>query len=221
MTSFRNFLEGSQDNANRAEAIDIANKVIQFIGSPQNRYGKGLEYDREYGLKIGEIIPKYKNLYLKFINQPGFGKNQHLGLYNNSIISIALPQRTLAIALPSAFENGHLLHTRRTISDKVANALKKPNNYETFIHEIIHYLDAKRTKKKIFKNYPYGASDAEYYNHPSEYNANLQSFMARWGNKTLQELLEMLPKEKWFSMLNDKLKKHTLKRIALIKSQET
>lgn len=209
--NFRHFIENVQDETLRLQAKNIVDTIINYIKTDVNNlYGSGLEYNKNYGFNLAQILPGHR-LWLKFITQAGWGKNKNsLGEYGNGIISVALPMRTYNVAIQASLKNGIVDYSRRTINPVVAKFMLKPDNYETMLEEVTHYLDAKRTKGKIFKNYPYNATDAEYYNHPSEYNAKLQAFLARVGKPVDINVLKAQP---WFNQLNDKLKRHVLRRV--------
>jgi hypothetical protein len=220
--TFREWMinEGAEDEKWRSVAVSIADRIIAYINSTQNLYGKGLPYDWKDGFRLGEIIPEYPQMRLKFINQPGFGKNQDAsGEQIGSTIRIALPMSTYNGAVGRASydsNNPNKNIGRASIRNTVVKFLSKPNNYNTLVHEITHYLDEKRTKHKVFRNYPHDRNfDAKYYNHPSEYNAFMQSYLIQLqkdGVTNWAQVLMKIKDEKWYKELNDELKRHVLKR---------
>ena len=209
------------DNPNRQKAMEIADKIIAFIKSPENLYAiyGSVEWDIKKGYGIGERIG-IPNLWIKFDNQPNFGRNKDEGHYYGNIISIALPSRTLTsqknyyIHYPNSY-NG-LKRYQTSIFPNIAKFLEKPENYNTLTHEIVHLLDSKKTKGKVFRNYPKDDRGELYYRHPSETNAWLQAFLIQIDKMkdklSWNEILELMKKEHWFQMLDDKLQRKAISR---------
>ena len=222
---FEVWLENKLDNEFRQEAKMIANSIIKAIENDKIEQNSRELFSKSrggmftemipYEYKIGEFIPNHSNLKIRFVNQAGFGKNQHLGTYGKGVIEIGIPSRTLK-------SGGNLTYpvegtTKRfRFPPTVIKWMKKPDVYNTLIHEIVHYLDTKRTKNKVNKNYPYdNVGDDKYFNHPAEYNAFLQAFLVTADkNLTLQQLLELIKKERWFINLNENLKRNVMRRVA-------
>lgn len=214
MLSFTQYLEGKEDARYREEAKSIADRIIAYIDSIQNRYGKGLPYEWKKGFDLTEIVPEHPGLRLTFLNQPGFGKNKDFGQYYSHIIRIALPSRTKSNAVYVAYNPQNPDDRSRChINPNVAKFLEKPNNYNTLIHEIIHHLDAIRTKKKVFKNYPDEHEGPEYYRHPAETNAWLQAFLVGLPQDwPWPKVMAELKKQDWFNELDEQKKRQAINR---------
>jgi hypothetical protein len=172
---FSFWLENKVDQFLWEEATKIANGIIAAIenNSVDNDYQKykvnGIEayyddnvfkrnsngsytkvpfspYDYKYKFSIGEFLPDYPKLKLQFLNQAGIGKNKSLGSYNLGIISIGIPYRTLNTQnlLKSPIQEGG---KRFAFPKTIVKWLKKPDVYNTLLHEIIHYLDSKNKRR--------------------------------------------------------------------------
>lgn len=220
MHSFKIYVERAMDDQLRQEAVSIADAIINHINSSSNKWGDGLPYDySKRAFDISSLVPNHPGLKLKFINQPGFGKNKDSqGQYDYNLIKIALPAKTAINAVYQVHDvSKPLMKSNFRISENVGKFFSKPGNYDTLIHEIIHHLDAVRTKRKVFRNYPDDkAADSAYFQHPSETNAFLQSFLVKLNKynrpQTWPEVVALLNKEDWFVSLTEDQRRKALSR---------
>lgn len=214
VSNFTKYIEGKEDEQYRIEATSIADRIINYIDSTQNLHGIGLVYDYRRGLSLTDIIPEHPKLWLKFLSQVGFG-NKFMGTQAGHSIEVALPTKTRLTAIGKSTSPN-----RASINPTVGKFLSKPDNYETLVHEIIHYLyKIKIGRTKINANYPKDDDPkywGKYFNHPSELNAFTQSFIVRInriGMRDWDTIMKTLHNEDWFQELTDEFKKHVIKRI--------
>jgi hypothetical protein len=229
--NFKNWLitEGKEDERYRLEAKSIADRIIDFIDSDKART-EGLPFTwRANGKKFGDhkiylssIIPEYPKLKLSFTNN----YLTQYGMHSGQTVYIALPSRTREVALMPIYKTGsgigaNLVPERRGIHPAVSKFLKKPDSYNTLIHELIHYLDDVRTKGSYRKNYPDKWKGPEYYNHPAETNARIQAFIVGLDkNLTWAEVMNKFNQEDWVEEITEYKKKQAIKRIYFWFSQK-
>jgi hypothetical protein len=197
-----------KDDTTLEQAKTIANSIILLIRSTKNLYGTGIPYNQSTKtFDLSSVVP---NLQLKFLKQPGFGKNKDLGRYAKNIISIALQSKLYNDALSYVYEpNGKVVNNSMRINERVADFLEKPNNYETLIHEIIHMFDESKTKGLSMSN----IETDNYYSSNAEYNAFFLSFLTHIENLNFEEAYDKLKQQYWFNELTEKEKQRTTKRL--------
>ena len=145
--NFKNWLiaEGKEDERYRREAKSIADRIIDFIDSDKGKEGLPFTW-RANGKKFGDhkiylhsIIPEYPKLKLSFTNN----FLTQYGMQSGQTVYIALPRATREVALTQIYKThpgtwGVIVPDRTGIHPTVSKFLKKPANYDTLVHEIIH-----------------------------------------------------------------------------------
>ena len=116
MNWYRTITSGAEDEKNRQLATSIADRIISFINSSQNLYGNGLPVTKTVvpEFDLSEIISEFP-LRLRFLNQPGFGRNTDMGSHLGNVISIALPSRTKAESVLSVYDKGQIVWTEEEL----------------------------------------------------------------------------------------------------------
>jgi hypothetical protein len=165
MKTFKQFLmkeSEQEDQKQRIEAVKIYNVLYKYVHENilQENYNKKFHQfsNENYHYKLNVTIPELKPLVFTF-----YGGYHYGGEYVDNEINIFMKDP------PNAKDFARQIVNDSKIKDMI-------------IHELIHYLDEKKTKDKFTKGYinpPENLSDekilTDYFNQPIEYNAYYQS----------------------------------------------
>lgn len=189
---FKEFLteRESKDRLFRAEANRIIDNLIQY--TKKHRFTENdLVYIKIMGKRIHAIKIQYKKIEKEYDDLVFYLIDQNYDI--NFSIGGSKNKKNKYIILP-------ILNP-----DNLDNI---PMNIKTFdkfvLHELIHYLDIRRYKKKNINHsaqYAESGQYSDYYNHPSEFNAFYQEWIDEFI--TFLKYFKTKAKNKNFSGLLD------------------